>query len=39
MFLLPGVSSEENLTGPDPSAVVPDYVTASIGDLRAAVAD
>lgn len=39
MIWLLGITSEENLTGPDPSTIVPDYVTASIGDLRAAVAN
>lgn len=38
MIWLLGITSEENLTGPSPSTIVPDYVTASIGDLRAAVA-
>jgi 4-nitrophenyl phosphatase len=38
MIWLLGITSEENLTGPSPSTVIPDYVTASIGDLRAAVA-
>ncbi|KAH9997029.1 2-phosphoglycolate phosphatase [Russula vinacea] len=38
LLVLTGITSEENLTGPSPSTVIPDYVTASIGDLRAAVA-
>ncbi|KAF8477742.1 2-phosphoglycolate phosphatase [Russula ochroleuca] len=38
LLVLTGITSEENLTGPSPSTIVPDYVTASIGDLRAAVA-
>jgi 4-nitrophenyl phosphatase len=38
MKWLLGITSEENLTGPNASTVIPDYVTASIGDLRAAVA-
>jgi len=36
---LSGIASEADLTGPNPSDIVPDYVTASIGDLRAAVAN
>jgi hypothetical protein len=31
-----GITSEESLTGPNQS-IIPDYVTPSIGDLRAAV--
>jgi 4-nitrophenyl phosphatase len=38
MIWLLGVTSEEDLTGPNASSIIPDYVTASIGDLRAAVA-
>jgi len=34
-----GITSEENLTGPNASTIIPDYITASIGDLRAAVAN
>lgn len=33
-----GITSEENLTEPDQS-IIPDYVTTSIGDLRAAIAN
>ena len=29
-----GITTEEDLTGPNPSSIVPDYVTPSIGDLR-----
>jgi len=39
LLVLTGITSEENLTGPNPSTIIPDYVTASIGDLRAAVAN
>jgi len=35
LLVLSGITSEEELTGPDPSTTVPDYVTASIADLRA----
>lgn len=35
--LLSGITSEENLTGLNASTIIPDYVTASIGDLRTAV--
>lgn len=30
-----GITSEDELTGPNPSPTVPDYVTDSLGDLRA----
>jgi hypothetical protein len=33
-----GITSEENLTEPNQS-IIPDYVTAAIGDLRAAAAN
>jgi 4-nitrophenyl phosphatase len=36
MIWLLGITSEEDLTGPNPSSIIPDFVTASIGDLRAA---
>ena len=39
MIWLLGVTLEENLTGPNASTIIPDYVTGSIGDLRAAVAN
>lgn len=32
-----GITTEDELTGPSSSPIVPDYVTASIGDLRIAV--
>jgi len=38
LLVMTGITSEENLTEPDQS-IIPDYVTASIGDLRAAVAN
>jgi 4-nitrophenyl phosphatase len=38
MIWLLGITSVENLTGPGASTIIPDYVTASIGDLRTAVA-
>jgi 4-nitrophenyl phosphatase len=28
-----GITKESEVTGPDPSPVVPDYITRSIGDL------
>jgi hypothetical protein len=31
-----GITQAEEVFGPSPDATVPDYVTASIGDLRAA---
>jgi len=37
LLVLTGITSEDELTGPNPSPIVPDYVTASIGDLRMAV--
>ncbi|KAI9452043.1 2-phosphoglycolate phosphatase [Lactarius psammicola] len=39
LLVLTGITSETDLTGPNPSPIVPDYVTASIGDLRNAVGD
>jgi len=39
LLVLTGIASEADLTGPNSSSVVPDYVTAAIGDLRAAVAN
>jgi 4-nitrophenyl phosphatase len=30
-----GITSEQDITGPNASGIVPDYVTQSIGDLRA----
>jgi len=39
LLVLTGIASEADLTGSNPSDIVPDYVTASIGDLRAAVAN
>ncbi|KAH9029604.1 2-phosphoglycolate phosphatase [Lactarius pseudohatsudake] len=37
LLVLTGITLEDDLTGPNPSSIVPDYVTASIGDLRNAV--
>jgi hypothetical protein len=31
---LKGVTTEEAIMGKDPSPIVPDFVTKSIGDLR-----
>jgi 4-nitrophenyl phosphatase len=31
-----GITSEADITRPNPSTTIPDYVTSSIGDLRAA---
>ncbi|KAI0293656.1 HAD-like domain-containing protein [Multifurca ochricompacta] len=39
LLVLTGITSEEELTGPNPSTIVPDYVTASIGDLRKALSN
>ncbi|EIM87074.1 2-phosphoglycolate phosphatase [Stereum hirsutum FP-91666 SS1] len=36
LLVLSGITSEDELTGPNPSPTVPDYVTDSLGDLRAA---
>ncbi|KAG1740544.1 HAD-like domain-containing protein [Suillus paluster] len=33
-LVLTGITSKQNITGPDASPIVPDYVTQSIGDLR-----
>lgn len=32
-----GVTQESEITGPDASPIVPDFVTSSLGDLRAAL--
>ncbi|KAI0316878.1 2-phosphoglycolate phosphatase [Amylostereum chailletii] len=34
LLVLTGITSEDDLTGPNPSTIVPDYVTTSLGDLR-----
>jgi 4-nitrophenyl phosphatase len=31
----PGITSEKEITGPNASDIIPDYVTQSLGDLRA----
>ncbi|KAI6015067.1 HAD-like domain-containing protein [Pisolithus orientalis] len=36
LLVLTGVTSEDHITGPNASTIVPDYVTPSIGDLRSA---
>ncbi|KZV91340.1 2-phosphoglycolate phosphatase [Exidia glandulosa HHB12029] len=36
LLVLTGVTLEGDITGPDASPVIPDYVTPSIGDLRQA---
>ncbi|KAG6872645.1 hypothetical protein C0995_008076 [Termitomyces sp. Mi166 len=36
LLVLSGITQESEITGPNPSPIVPDYVTDSIGDLRAA---
>ncbi|EGO01264.1 hypothetical protein SERLA73DRAFT_179405 [Serpula lacrymans var. lacrymans S7.3] len=36
LLVLTGITSEKDITGPNASSIVPDYVTQSIGDLRAA---
>ena len=38
-LIFSGITSEETLTGPNPSTIVPDYVTCSIGDLRVIIAN
>ncbi|KAF7329669.1 4-nitrophenylphosphatase [Mycena kentingensis (nom. inval.)] len=35
LLVLTGITSESEISGPNPSPIVPDYVTSSIGDLRA----
>ncbi|KAF7319597.1 4-nitrophenylphosphatase [Mycena chlorophos] len=34
LLVLTGITSEAEITGPNASSIVPDYVTSSIGDLR-----
>lgn len=35
LLVLTGITAEEEISGPNPSSIVPDYVTQSIADLRA----
>ncbi|KAG6832870.1 hypothetical protein H0H87_012803 [Tephrocybe sp. NHM501043] len=37
LLVLSGITQESEITGPEASPIVPDYVTSSIGDLRAAI--
>ncbi|KAI0033019.1 2-phosphoglycolate phosphatase [Vararia minispora EC-137] len=37
LLVLTGIASEDDLTGPNRSSTIPDFVTPSIGDLRSAV--
>ncbi|KZS96822.1 2-phosphoglycolate phosphatase [Sistotremastrum niveocremeum HHB9708] len=37
LLVLTGVTQESEISGPDASPIVPDFVTASLGDLRAAI--
>lgn len=34
LLVLTGITKEEEITGPDASPIVPDFVTKSLGDLR-----
>jgi 4-nitrophenyl phosphatase len=34
LLVLTGITQESDLTGPEPSPIVPDFVTQTIGDLR-----
>ena len=34
LLVLTGITEESEITGPNPSPIVPDYVTKSLGDLR-----
>jgi len=34
LLVLTGITTEKEITGKDPSPIVPDFVTQSIGDLR-----
>ncbi|EGO01859.1 hypothetical protein SERLA73DRAFT_177404 [Serpula lacrymans var. lacrymans S7.3] len=36
LLVLTGITSEKDITGPNASSIVPDFVTQSLGDLRAA---
>jgi len=35
LLVMTGVTTEQDITGQDASPIIPDYVTSSIGDLRA----
>jgi len=37
LLVLTGVTHENEITGPDASPIVPDFVTSSIGDLRVVI--
>lgn len=34
LLVLTGVTTEKDITGPQASPIIPDYVTSSVGDLR-----
>ncbi|CAA7263337.1 unnamed protein product [Cyclocybe aegerita] len=34
LLVLTGITTEEEITGPNPSPIVPDYVTQALGDFR-----
>lgn len=34
LLVLTGITKEAEITGPNASPIVPDYVTKSLGDLR-----
>jgi 4-nitrophenyl phosphatase len=34
LLVLTGITEEKEITGPDASPIIPDFVTHSIGDLR-----
>ncbi|KAH7883098.1 HAD-like domain-containing protein [Phlebopus sp. FC_14] len=36
LLVLTGITSKEDITGPNASSIVPDYITESLGNLRAA---
>ncbi|TDL27920.1 2-phosphoglycolate phosphatase [Rickenella mellea] len=37
LLVLTGITQESEISGPDPSPIIPDYVTQSIGDFRVAL--
>ncbi|PBK90704.1 2-phosphoglycolate phosphatase [Armillaria gallica] len=36
LLVLTGITVEDDITGPNPSSIIPDYVTQSVGDLNKA---
>jgi len=35
LLVLTGITTEQEISGPNASSIVPDYITQTLGDLRA----